>query len=358
MMYNYFYLLYFNIALLLVLTESLFKFSLNNSFLSSKKGERGLCTLVVIVLLSLILGFRPGSTEFGDTVLYQYNYENRLFIYPDEPIFDLIGKVCGSIGLPTGIYLSFIAFIYIYLPYHFISKHTKSKWFTLLMILTSFSFLGYGVNGIRNGLSLSLLTYSFAFVDINGTSKINYIKILICCLISLGIHKSAMLPITCMVVSLFIIKRVKTAILIWLLSIPISLVGGDSIAPFFMGLGFDNRLDEYLVGIYKTGFRWDFILYSAVPIILAYYIVFIKKITVDRLYVLLVNTYTLSNAIWIIIINSAFSNRFAYLSWFLYPIVITYPLLKFKLWNNQKSKVAIFLVFYYLFTYIILFPTY
>ncbi len=40
------------------------------------------------------------------------------------------------------------------------------------------------------------------------------------------------------------------------------------------------------------------------------------------------------------VINSLNSNRFAYLSWFMYPIVIAYPLLKLEIWPDQNKKVV------------------
>lgn len=356
-MYAYFYPIYFNALLLAVLIESFFKISIHNICLPIQRKVINPGIFLIILILAIILGFRPGDLNFGDTQLYQLNYEHLNFPHEDEPVFNFIGIFCSSLGLSTGVYLSIIALLYISLPLLFLSKHSRCQWFSLLMILTSFSFLGYGVNGIRNGLALSIITYSFVFVEHGRKTK--WIGLLICYLLALGIHKSSLLPISCMVISLLFIKEVKIAILIWILCVPISYIGGSHVSTLFLGLGFDERLDQYLSGdFFTTGFRWDFILYSLIPIIFAYYVIYIKKIAVDRLYTTLINTYILSNALWIIIIKASFSNRFAYLSWFLYPIVLAYPLLKYKIWNNQKSKLAIFLFCYYLFTYVMLFSTY
>lgn len=356
-MYNYFYIIYFNVLLLAVIIESLLKVSIRNVNAPTDKKNFNVGIFILVIILSVILGFRPGSTSFGDTQLYQYNYEYQEFPNEDEPIFNLIGKVCYSLGLPTGLYLSIIAFLYIYLPLLFLNKYSRAQWLSLLMILASFSFLGYGVNGIRNGLSLSILIYSFIFVDVKG--KTRWIQLFICYFIAIGIHKSSMLPISCMLISILFIKEPKVAMILWALCIPLSYIAGSNISKLFLGLGFDERLDQYLVGgFFTTGFRWDFILYSTIPILLAYYIIYFKKVPVDRVYSILVNTYILSNALWIIIIKSSFSNRFAYLSWFLYPIVLVYPLLRFKIWNNQTTKIAVFLFFYYMFTYVMLLPTY
>lgn len=93
-----------------------------------------------------------------------------------------------------------------------------------------------------------------------------------------------------------------------------------------------------------------FLLYSSMPILLGFYILQKRKIT-DRIYVILLNTYILANAFWIIVINASFSNRFAYLSWFLYPIVLVYPLLKLSIWKDQSRKTALILMFHCSFTY-------
>lgn len=348
-MYAHFYIIYYNVLLLAVIIECILMFSLNNGNTLKKKNNSYFGVLLVLVIFSIILGYRPGSINFGDTALYQRVYEEGGFMNAEEPIWDAIGSICRSIGLSTGLYLSLIAFLYAFLPFLFLERYSNNKWFSLLMILSSFSFLGYGINGIRNGLALSILTYSFLFIDPKG--KVQWMKILVCFTIAMGIHKSSLLPISGIILSLLIVKEIKTAVLIWLFCIPISLLGSSVIAPLFLNLGFDDRLDEYLLGVFKTGFRWDFILYSCVPILLAYYIIYVKKIVVEQLYKVLINTYILSNAMWIIIIEAAFSNRFAYLSWFMYPIVVAYPLLRYRIWHNQKTKVATFLFLYYLFTY-------
>ena len=71
------------------------------------------------------------------------------------------------------------------------------------------------------------------------------------------------------------------------------------------------------------------------PIILAWYIIFKRRIKVDFNYILLLGVYIYSNAFWVMVIRASFSNRFAYLSWFIYPLVLAYPLLKFPIWKKK-----------------------
>jgi hypothetical protein len=67
----------------------------------------------------------------------------------------------------------------------------------------------------------------------------------------------------------------------------------------------------------KTGFRWDFLLYSALPIFIGWIATYKKSIN-DKTYSFILHTYIFSNAFWVLINTAAYSNRFAYLSWFLY----------------------------------------
>jgi predicted GNAT superfamily acetyltransferase len=39
-------------------------------------------------------------------------------------------------------------------------------------------------------------------------------------------------------------------------------------------------------------------------------------------------------------IRASYSNRFAYLSWFLYALVLAYPCLKFPIWKDQGRKAS------------------
>jgi hypothetical protein len=78
----------------------------------------------------------------------------------------------------------------------------------------------------------------------------------------------------------------------------------------------------------------------------------------DQTFNILANTYLLSNAFWIMVIRSAFSNRFAYLSWFIYPLVIVYPLLRMNIWKDQDRKTAIIFFLYSGFSFFMFFIYY
>jgi hypothetical protein len=56
----------------------------------------------------------------------------------------------------------------------------------------------------------------------------------------------------------------------------------------------------------------------------------------DPFYARLVNTYLFANAVWVLVIDADFSNRFAYLSWFMMPWVLLYPFVPGKI--NDRPR--------------------
>ena len=66
----------------------------------------------------------------------------------------------------------------------------------------------------------------------------------------------------------------------------------------------------------------------------------------------LFNIYLFANAFWILVIRANFSNRFAFLSWFLLALVICYPWLKFYFEKNQHRKLGMIMLAYFGFTYL------
>ena len=84
-----------------------------------------------------------------------------------------------------------------------------------------------------------------------------------------------------------------------------------------------------------TGFRLDFIIYSAVPIFLGYYLAIKKKLE-SKMFDFIWCLYVLSNGVWLLCTYASFTNRIAYLSWFIYPFVLIYPFVNFA-WSDKQE---------------------
>lgn len=313
------------------------------------------------LILSLIfvfwLGGRPVSgVFFGDTYNYAIAYA-RLDAagwvsvnWSDEWIWGLLMVVCKKLGMGIHGFFTVVEAGYILSVLWAIKRFMPTNpMLGILFIWTALMFFTFGTNGLRNGLAchLILLAMSFFFDD-------KYLVGGLLCLVAFGIHRSVMLPIVSMIAGRYVIKDVKYAVYFWIASIFVSLVAGNAVTAFFGSLGFDDRMSSYNTNEYassfsKSGFRWDFLFYSMFPILMGWYVCVKKKIK-DDWYRTLCVTYCLCNAFWVMVIRAAFSNRFAYLSWFMYPIIIAYPLINLPVWEDQDRRTAMILATYCGFT--------
>ena len=300
-------------------------------------------------LLALWIGQRPISGRaFGDTINYAqlyYSMQDGIFAPMGENerdwLWDKFMYQCAQYmdvsSFFTIVDIGYFGFILLACK----RLIPNNIFVALLFNLGAFSFFSYGTNGIRNGLACSIVLFVISLALGDKKEKLIALVLGFC---AVFLHKSTSLPLLMLVVSIYFIKSFKWAYIFWIMAIVVSLVAGGAVESIFTGLGFDDRLDSYIFNAedyaadgYKSGFRWDFLLYSMMPIVLGYYIV-IKRGIQDRAYLLLLNTYTLSNAFWVMLIRASYSNRFAYLSWFMYPMVLVYPLLKLNVWEDVQGK--------------------
>ncbi|HTO14250.1 MAG TPA: EpsG family protein [Edaphocola sp.] len=235
------------------------------------------------------------------------------------------------------------------IPAYLVSKKLfKKYWFyAFLMLVGSFSFFSYGTNGIRNGIATSFFLL--------GISQNKNIFKALWFLLAYGFHGSLIIPIIAYLATIFY-NKTDTYFKVWLLCIVLSLALGSTFETLFSQFISDDRA-TYLTDttafqdqFSKTGFRWDFLLYSAAGVFSGWYYIKKKKID-DKLYNQLFNIYLTCNGFWILVIRASFSNRFAYLSWFLLAIIIIYPWLKFSFQKEQHKKIGYILLSYYGFTY-------
>lgn len=221
----------------------------------------------------------------------------------------------------------------------------KHVYLVFLFYTVFFLFYSGGINGIRNADAYSIVFFAMA-IYYSMKSNWKYVIVAALCWIGYQFHSSVMVTILSFVLSVFLIKKTNTALCIWVTAIILSLVAGNHMANIASGYIDDARASKYLMygenndiisQFSHTGFRWDFLIFSSLPIMLGWYVT-VKREIYDRFFQILLNTYIIANAVWIVFIYAAFSNRFAMLSWCIYPYVLCYPLIKFKLWEYNVQN--------------------
>lgn len=355
--------LFNGIIFLLVMTAVMHGFKGDVYRWNASRSTRFIGALLVIFLI-LYIGLRPtisgaGYSHFTDT----FNYKASIAALKAQNPPDWLSSVkwdgewlYACIEAFSAFYadehLAFLiaALFYVGCAALFCKRSFALDWFLpFLMICAAFSFFSYGVNGIRNGMAASMVILALSYRD-----KLWVAALL--CFLAVGVHKSMYLLIASALLA-WKITNPKLYIAGWLLCIMAAAAGGGSISTAIASSGFfdDPRLTRYGIrdasgdGFY-TGFRADFLLYSALPIITGWYFI-IRRGYRDKTYIWLYNIYITSNAFWVLMMYASFSNRFAQLSWFIMPIVLMYPWFKVRVWKDQSRRLAGFVLLCYAYTF-------
>lgn len=352
---EYYFIFYYNVLLLFVIIVFTQSYQSDLTDSDNIKGKNTLGVIFFLFVL-LIIGLRPISFAFGDMGIY--NLEYRKYMRGDDLVSnkDILFKKFmqwSALLMPPSYFFFICASAYV-IPLYLASKKIfEQYWFyAFCMLVVSLSFFAYGTNGIRNGIATS-----FFLLAISRTNKI---FLLLWFFLAMSVHKSIMLPIIAYFFAMTYNKP-KVYLAFWVSSIPLSLILGGFWARFFIGLGFgeEERLEAYLgageLDLHEdivTGFRWDFIIYSMTGVFAGWYFIFKKKFD-DVFYNRLYSTYLIANGFWILVIEANFSNRFAYLSWFMLGLVIIYPLLKNKIVEKQHQLIGAITMVYFMFTYLL-----
>lgn len=317
------------------------------------KPNSSIPTFVLAVVLTIFLGMRPDRWWwFGDSYLYAHSY-NNIATASNQIVFDShsewfmsgLMSYCKFLGFNVHIFFLIVEIFYIMLMFAACQILLwENTWMAMLFMMSSFSFYSFAVNGIRTGMATSLVLLAFALLS--KDSKRYLVFAIGLFILALGTHRSMMLPIGMAFAAMYVIKKPMHAIYIWLGCIALSLVAGGSVQGMITGFigAEDGRMTAYTTNQYDdqfshTGFRWDFLAYSAVPVYLTYYMVKKRGIN-DKVFNFLSTTYILSNACWVLVIRMAFTNRFAFLSWFMYPLVLGYAFIRVHIWDDQDKKAA------------------
>jgi len=317
---------------------------------------------IILVITILFIGLRDpwGSSRYlGDTGAYSRMFSSisldKLSNSKDFG-FDLFMYLCAQVMIIEWFYF-LCAVLYVGLPYLAFRKWFSNKaWIALLVYVTAMSFWAFGINGLRNGLGAAFFIYGISFVK-------QPVKMAIWFVLAISFHKSMLLTVGAFILTHYVTNTLLL-IRIWLTAIPIAFFFGDSletsISFLFEVSGFDDkRVENLLVNELdgeqvSRGFRLDFVLYSSASIILGYYYT-IKKNYNDVLYTRFLNTYLIANTVWVLMIYVTFTNRTAYLSWLIMPVVLVYPLLKSDLVRKQSHWLFLIIFGNLLFTLLLFF---
>ncbi len=317
--------------------------------------------MLVAVVIIVIMGMRPISSTYGDTVNYAAGF-NHMVQHPElqhlawekEWLYENITRICAKIG---NIHLYFTIFAILYVvPLWLALRRIFSEYnfIPFVVVISMFTFWVYGVNGMRNGVGASLFILALTYTE-------NIPMMIIIALMGAGVHNTVYLMMAAAILSWFI-NDSRIYIGFWFLCIILSYFFGDAIQSWMAGfadsVADENKLTKYLTYseqqmisdgmVVTTSFRWDFLAYSGLGVAVAAYFLY-RRLFQDEYYRWIVNIYIICNAFWVLIIRAPYSNRFAQISWFILPIVLIYPFMRERFWTNQERMLAVSILLFYAF---------
>ncbi len=362
---NFYYHIFY---LLLVSVLSVFAFSRYpwlSDYEEIRKIEHGsrftFVEIVLVVFLALFIGLRdPHDRIFGDTWMYTFFYEKgfgQFFSWDwntDNKLFDNIYYYMSSWSSSANDFYVLVAFIYFGGIWYATKKiFPNNSLSALLVYLAAFSTYSYAVNGFKSGAAAAIFLVALAINNSDRNKKILCGLLLLC---SWGFHHSMIVPVLAFCLCKFV-KNPRIYIIGWVACLIIAALHITFFQQLFAGIG-DDLGDKQAVGYLEnewekesqlgiTGFRIDFIIYSIVPLITGW-IAINRKYVESESFKFLLNLYTLVNSFWLLCIYASYTNRIAYLSWLIYPIVLIYPFLRGN-WGDNRYAVFKFVAYGHLF---------
>lgn len=297
---------------------------------------------IIAIILSFFIGFRPLSGRyFVDMANYSSDYYilryGKLFDFSwnkENYLFDNLFDWLAANYFEITIFFLIIAIIYFIGYYIAIAKlFPNDSLYSFIIFLGAFSTFSYATNGIKAGAAAALFLCAIAYNDKKWIA-------ILCLFATLGIHHSMIVPIVAYIAALFC-KKPKYYFCFWVFCLLMSAAHVTYFQELFSGISNDESAVNYLTNDDtdwggKTGFRLDFILYSALPIVVGWYAIFRQKVKSIQ-YNFMLNIYLFTNAIWMLCMYVPFNNRIAYLSWCIYPIILVYPFFNCHQMQHQKS---------------------
>ena len=342
--------LYQYIYILIVALFTVFCFDKYCRAMSPLKENKS-SALICAVIIALFIGFRPVHPVFFDTVEYARYYD---YIFGDtfsfsvdveNLIFDNLLHYMSSARYDIVIFFLIIALIFFVVYYIACVKiFPNNSWAAYLVFLGAFLTFASAVNGIKAGAAASLFICAIAYRE---NKPLSFALLAL----SWGFHHSMIICLLAYIV-VSVYKNTKAYSILWILALVVAIAHITFFQEFFANY-VNEKGASYLIteedggeGWY-TGMRYDFVLYSFMPILVGWHTILKKGIHIPE-YTFVFNLYLLLNALWMLCMYANFTNRIAALSWCLYPIIIIYPFLSEKSNYPNKNKMFAFVMLLHL----------
>ncbi len=295
-----------------------------------------------VILVFLLIAFRPlGPSGFSDSEMYIHWFNEAKFknIFPTKDVgFGLLIYLTSKI-LTVRMFFVLCTVLSFGILF-WVSKTIAGRYwfFFFLGCMASLYFWNHQVFTIRQGLA--------SIIFLAGLFQKRYFLTILLFLVAVSFHKSFLLPFICYFIVHFYPKT-PVYLVCWVLAIPVSYFFGHQIGELVsIYLPEDVRYYYRHQGLSSIQtYRWDVVFYSFLFILIPF-----GYRSLDQRYSRIYNLYILTNIFVLLFLQftGGFIHRFAYLSWFLSPVLLYYPLFKNKIKFSFQKYFWILIFFYFL----------
>lgn len=322
-----------------------------------KKNYHGVINYITsgtVVIYLFLFGLR--EADIGtDTPMYNYQYAHNeeLDFGTDAPIGALM-MFLNNFSENPQVFLFVMSFLFLSIYTYALWKHSdiqQSNFYLIVFSLISlFFFETLAINIIRQGVSISFFILAIITHNIDPNKKYKWLCFLF---LSICFHFTSIIPILIyfLVISL---KKVQINYFyyFYLISALLSAISFSilSFKNYFIGFLFiDERRSSYLIDDfvdYSVGFKPQFVAFNSIFLILFFYL---NRIENNVFYTNLLKYYALISAVFFMMFQIPFSDRWGIMSWCVIPLLIS-PL--FKVYKSRISMKATFSLLFLIFIFI------
>lgn len=297
--------------------------------------------LSLVMILSIVA--LPNDYSIDKPRYISLFYDNDYWDTPEEykdPGWIVYVNYCSKYLKNVTWFFLLTASIYIFSYLVFARYYfEKNAFYFIVMSMGCLGFFAYATNTIRAGFAIA-----FLLLSLTPKKKIFMLPLMFCAVM---LHRSMIIPVVGYWLAVFLPKN-WVYYSIWVLCLIFSIMNVD-IETFVDSFGFiDYRVERTWdsIELYKKEFRWDFLLYSVIPLLISIYNIHRHNIQ-DKILFRMINMYLFVNSIWLLAIRIHYSDRLAYLSWFLIPFITLYPITKYqeKYINPNRMLIVVMGIF-------------
>ncbi len=299
----------------------------------------------ITIILILILGFGLRADSVGsDTETYIRMFQNFSGLDDYSAVGIEIGFSVFSLAIRT-ISENSIMFLFIisfaiqgfFLRFSFLIFN-KNSWFFLLLLSIFPSFYALNINVMRQGIAIAIgfIAYYYFF-------NRKFVAFSILAAISVSFHISSIIPF---IFLFFSGLSIRWTILFWTgcsFFSAFSPLYASLFSALNLGDKYLNYVNETSEVIYRIGPRFDFIVYSALPLLLFWFSNNHKKIATNSFNFFLWKIYFFTNGVGHFLNFIPYSDRFLIISWIIIPVLFTYSVTNFIGSIERKSKIIVYL---------------